>query len=192
MPRGSRVRADFVTSDELEPVAPGVVDVEAGGTGDLGGIRPRDTTPPRLQPPRDLAQRRRSRRRATPGVPSSPVRSPPRRRRAARARRRGTRRRHARREAAASGAPRARRAHRRSAVPRPRIPAAQRPGHGRARRSSLIGALEEVLGASRDPGPEKRTRFSRWVPCRPSATPSPGPELPSCECWFTLRARGHA
>ena len=50
----------------------------------------------------------------------------------------------------------------------------------------------EMLGAPRDPGPEKRTRFSRWVPCRPPATPSAEPELPSCECWFTLRARGHA
>ena len=50
----------------------------------------------------------------------------------------------------------------------------------------------ETLDAPRDPGPEKRTRFSRWVPCRVPATPSPGPELPSCECWFTSRARGHA
>ena len=52
--------------------------------------------------------------------------------------------------------------------------------------------IEKVLDASRDPGPEKRTRFSRWVPCRTPATPSSEPELPSCECWFTLRARGHA
>ena len=50
----------------------------------------------------------------------------------------------------------------------------------------------ETLGASRDPGPEKRTRFSRWVPCRSSAKPLTGRGLPSCDCWFTLRARGHA
>ena len=48
------------------------------------------------------------------------------------------------------------------------------------------------LDAPRDPGPEKRTRFSRWVPCRTPVTPSSGPGLPSCDCWFTLRARGHA
>ena len=78
---------------------------------------------------------------------------------------------------------------RRSAARRPRSRAARRPGRGRDRR---CGRSVEMLGAPRDPGPEKRTRFSRWVPCRPPATPSAEPELPSCECWFTLRARGHA
>ena len=48
-----------------------------------------------------------------------------------------------------------------------------RPAHG------------EKLGVPRDPGPEKRTRFSRWVPCRISVKPSSGRGLPSCRRWFT-------
>ena len=48
-----------------------------------------------------------------------------------------------------------------------------RPAHG------------EKLGVPRDPGPEKRTRFSRWVPCRILVKPSSGRELPSCRRWFT-------
>ena len=53
-------------------------------------------------------------------------------------------------------------------------------------------AHRERLDVPRDPGPEKRTRFSRWVPCRTPVKPSSGPGLPSCCRWFTLRARGHA
>ena len=91
---------------------------------------------------------------------------------------------------AASRSPRARAARRRSARLRPRSPPARRPGRGRARRSARV--IGEQLDAPRDPGPEKRTRFSRWVPCRIPVTPSSGPGLPSCCRWFTLRARGHA